>query len=543
MLAGVRPSGDAPVVVAARGAGRRGGRGRRAWPTAAPPLRGTTTADVVIVGGGYTGLWTALRLDGARARGAGRAPRGGHLRRRAVGAQRRVRHGLVGRAADAHRAVRRGRGASRSRGRWTAAVDELGAWCAEHGVDAWYTKAGSLSVSAAPAQDGKWLRGGRGLRGARGRATATCALTADEVRGPGRLAGVPRRGRSCPAPRPSSRRSSPAACARVLLERGVVDPRGHDASSSSTASGRAGSARSAPGRRRARRPGRRRSRPVRIRTTSAAGRGRGPRRLRGRRAQRLGRGVAVVRPAARDLVELHRADRADPGPPRGARLDRRRGPRRRPVHAPLPAHDPRRPDRHRRRRRPGRVRRPDRRGLHRRRDCRGAVPRPACGGSSRRCATSASRTPGAARSTSPPTTCRGSATRPGPADPLRPRLQRQRRRRRRSSAGRLLAGAGARTRRRSTRRWRPRPLVGGRARGRSRRSRSAISGRGSIREAIVRREAAEERGEHGRPVLREVTPAAAAARLPPLARTDAQTATGPPDTGPAERRVGQIGYD
>ena len=28
----------------------------------APPLRGTTTADVVIVGGGYTGLWTAFRL-------------------------------------------------------------------------------------------------------------------------------------------------------------------------------------------------------------------------------------------------------------------------------------------------------------------------------------------------------------------------------------------------------------------------------------------------------------------------------------------------
>src|SRR5262245_48155851 len=29
---------------------------------AAPPLRGSTTADVVIIGGGYTGLWTALRI-------------------------------------------------------------------------------------------------------------------------------------------------------------------------------------------------------------------------------------------------------------------------------------------------------------------------------------------------------------------------------------------------------------------------------------------------------------------------------------------------
>ena len=27
-----------------------------------PPLAGETTADVAIVGGGYTGLWTALEL-------------------------------------------------------------------------------------------------------------------------------------------------------------------------------------------------------------------------------------------------------------------------------------------------------------------------------------------------------------------------------------------------------------------------------------------------------------------------------------------------
>jgi len=33
---------------------------------AAPPLVGSPTADVVIVGGGYTGLWTAWRLVGAR---------------------------------------------------------------------------------------------------------------------------------------------------------------------------------------------------------------------------------------------------------------------------------------------------------------------------------------------------------------------------------------------------------------------------------------------------------------------------------------------
>ena len=37
-----------------------------------------------------------------------------------------------------------------------AAVDEVGAWCAAHDVDAWYTKAGSIGASAAPAQDGAW---------------------------------------------------------------------------------------------------------------------------------------------------------------------------------------------------------------------------------------------------------------------------------------------------------------------------------------------------------------------------------------------------
>src|SRR5262245_62424446 len=29
---------------------------------AAPPLRGTVRADVAIVGGGYVGLWTAIRI-------------------------------------------------------------------------------------------------------------------------------------------------------------------------------------------------------------------------------------------------------------------------------------------------------------------------------------------------------------------------------------------------------------------------------------------------------------------------------------------------
>ena len=36
------------------------------------------------------------------------------------------------------------------------AVDEIGAWCQANGVDAWFRKDGYLQVSAAPAQDGAW---------------------------------------------------------------------------------------------------------------------------------------------------------------------------------------------------------------------------------------------------------------------------------------------------------------------------------------------------------------------------------------------------
>ena len=94
MLGGVRPSGT-----------------RRSWwlrealaaetaaaphlATAAPPLRGSTTADFVIVGGGYTGLWTALRLTELEP-GARVVLLESDICRRAVGSQRRFCHELVG---------------------------------------------------------------------------------------------------------------------------------------------------------------------------------------------------------------------------------------------------------------------------------------------------------------------------------------------------------------------------------------------------------------------------------------------------------------
>ena len=76
----------------------------------APPLTADTTADVVILGGGYTGMWTAWFTQAARPGHRRRAAGAGHLRRRAERSQRRLRGLLLERAHRALRALRRRRG-------------------------------------------------------------------------------------------------------------------------------------------------------------------------------------------------------------------------------------------------------------------------------------------------------------------------------------------------------------------------------------------------------------------------------------------------
>jgi glycine/D-amino acid oxidase-like deaminating enzyme len=119
----------------------------------APPLDRDITADVVIVGGGYTGMWTAYfrmeRVPGLDVVlleqdicGGGPSGRNG---------------GFVNGFSDELGLLLELYG---EQGRRTAeladrSIDEVGAWCADHDVDAWYSASGDLGVSTSPSQDAK----------------------------------------------------------------------------------------------------------------------------------------------------------------------------------------------------------------------------------------------------------------------------------------------------------------------------------------------------------------------------------------------------
>ncbi len=121
----------------------------------APPLAEEADADVVVIGGGFTGMWTAWRIRETEPNASvvllesgicGHGPsgrNGGFVNSMWFSfPSMRSRFGDSGALAVARSAQ--------------AAVDEIGAWCEDHGVDAWFRRGGYLQVSTAPAFDGAW---------------------------------------------------------------------------------------------------------------------------------------------------------------------------------------------------------------------------------------------------------------------------------------------------------------------------------------------------------------------------------------------------
>jgi glycine/D-amino acid oxidase-like deaminating enzyme len=120
-----------------------------------PPLEGEQVADVVVIGGGYTGMWAAWHLKALEP-----------AARVVLLEADRCGHGPSGRNGGFCNAMwfslpnmreRWGDDAALAVARAAqAAVDGVGAFCEEQGVDAWFRRGGYLQVSTAPAQDGAW---------------------------------------------------------------------------------------------------------------------------------------------------------------------------------------------------------------------------------------------------------------------------------------------------------------------------------------------------------------------------------------------------
>ncbi|MER5885067.1 FAD-dependent oxidoreductase [Streptomyces sp. NPDC001941] len=120
-------------------------------PAPREPLSGDTTADVCIVGGGYTGLWTAYYLKKAvpflnitvleaRSCGYGASGRNGGW----------LYNGIAGRGRYAK--LHGQEAAARLQSAMNASVDEVVDVCAAEGIDADIHKGGVLEVAYTPAQ-------------------------------------------------------------------------------------------------------------------------------------------------------------------------------------------------------------------------------------------------------------------------------------------------------------------------------------------------------------------------------------------------------
>lgn len=184
----------------------------------APSLEGDVRADVCICGGGYSGLWTAIRLKehepsldvvlveadvcggGASGRNGGFVLSWWH------------KFASLQKLCGTDEAVRLARACE-------AAVDEIGAFCSEHGIDAHYRREGWLWTATGPAQIGAWAGTVAAIEracGARPFVELSREEVAERAGSPAHLAGVYEA---------TSATVQPALLARglrrVALERGV----------------------------------------------------------------------------------------------------------------------------------------------------------------------------------------------------------------------------------------------------------------------------------------------------------------------------------
>jgi glycine/D-amino acid oxidase-like deaminating enzyme len=124
-------------------------------PAPLPSAEGEMSCDILVIGSGYTGMWTAWELSQLEPEasviliesdrcGHGPSGRNGGFANAMWFSMHTLRERFGGQAA-----ARVGRASQQ-------AVDGIGRFCAEEEVDAWFRQRGYLQLSAAPAQDGIW---------------------------------------------------------------------------------------------------------------------------------------------------------------------------------------------------------------------------------------------------------------------------------------------------------------------------------------------------------------------------------------------------